>query len=127
MCAHAVARVVMIFFFFSSRRRHTRFDCDWSSDVCSSDLGHLTHGAAVNFSGSLFRAVSYGVREETGRIDYDEVRAIARRERPRLLIGGGSADPPLLDFPGLHRNAAPGAAALLLGMGARRRARLAAG
>ena len=60
--------------------------------------GHLTHGAAVNFSGTLFRAVSYGVREETGRIDYDEVRAIARRERPRLLIGGSSAYARIIDF-----------------------------
>jgi len=63
--------------------------------------GHLTHGAAVNFSGSLFRAVSYGVREETGRIDYDEVRAIARRERPRLLIGGSSACARIIDFAAL--------------------------
>jgi len=63
--------------------------------------GHLTHGAAVNFSGSLFRAVSYGVREETGRIDYDEVRAIARRERPRLLIGGSSAYARIIDFAAL--------------------------
>ena len=63
--------------------------------------GHLTHGAAVNFSGTLFRAVSYGVREETGRIDYDEVRAIARRERPRLLIGGASAYARIIDFAAL--------------------------
>jgi len=63
--------------------------------------GHLTHGAAVNFSGSLFRAVSYGVREETGRIDYDDVRAIARRERPRLLIGGSSAYARIIDFAAL--------------------------
>ncbi len=63
--------------------------------------GHLTHGAAVNFSGSLFRAVSYGVREETGRIDYDEARAIARRERPRLLIGGSSAYARIIDFAAL--------------------------
>src|SRR5205814_5747285 len=63
--------------------------------------GHLTHGAAVNFSGTLFRAVSYGVREETGRIDYDEVRAIARRERPRLLIGGSSAYARIIDFAAL--------------------------
>src|SRR3977135_2844897 len=53
--------------------------------------GHLTHGAPVNFSGTLFRATHYGVREDTGRIDYNQVREIARRERPRILIGGGSA------------------------------------
>jgi glycine hydroxymethyltransferase len=60
--------------------------------------GHLTHGASVNFSGTLFRAVQYGVREDTGRIDYDDVRAIAQAERPRLLIGGGSAYARIIDF-----------------------------
>jgi glycine hydroxymethyltransferase len=61
--------------------------------------GHLTHGSPVNFSGSLFRAVPYGVREDTGRIDYDEVRIIAKAERPRLLIAGGSAYSRQFDFP----------------------------
>ena len=61
--------------------------------------GHLTHGSPVNFSGSLFRAVPYGVREDTGRIDYDDVRTIARAERPRLLIAGGSAYARVFDFP----------------------------
>ena len=60
--------------------------------------GHLTHGASVNFSGSLFRAVQYGVREDTGRIDYDDVRAIALAERPRLLVAGGSAYARIIDF-----------------------------
>jgi glycine hydroxymethyltransferase len=64
--------------------------------------GHLTHGAAVNFSGTLFRATHYGVREDTGRIDYDLVREIARRERPRLLIGGASAYARVIDFAALR-------------------------
>jgi glycine hydroxymethyltransferase len=64
--------------------------------------GHLTHGSPVNFSGSLFRAVPYGVREETGRIDYDEVRVIAQAERPRLLIAGGSAYARVIDFAALR-------------------------
>ncbi|HYL55462.1 MAG TPA: serine hydroxymethyltransferase [Gemmatimonadales bacterium] len=64
--------------------------------------GHLTHGAPVNFSGTLFRATHYGVREDTGRIDYDQVREIARRERPRLLIGGGSAYARIIDFAALR-------------------------
>ncbi|HKE91943.1 MAG TPA: serine hydroxymethyltransferase [Gemmatimonadales bacterium] len=64
--------------------------------------GHLTHGASVNFSGQLFRAVQYGVREDTGRIDYDEVRAIATAERPRLLIAGGSAYARVIDFPAMR-------------------------
>src|SRR5690349_24256090 len=64
--------------------------------------GHLTHGAPVNFSGMLFRATHYGVREHTGRIDYDEVLDIARRERPRILIGGGSAYARIIDFAALR-------------------------
>jgi glycine hydroxymethyltransferase len=64
--------------------------------------GHLTHGAAVNFSGTLFRATHYGVREDTGLLDYDLVREIARRERPRLLIGGASAYARVIDFAALR-------------------------
>ena len=60
--------------------------------------GHLTHGAPVNFSGTLFRATHYGVHEDTGRIDYDQVRDVARRERPRILIGGGSAYARIIEF-----------------------------
>src|SRR5881275_942814 len=60
--------------------------------------GHLTHGAPVNFSGTLFRATHYGVREDTGWIDYDQVREVARRERPRILIGGSSAYARIIDF-----------------------------
>jgi glycine hydroxymethyltransferase len=60
--------------------------------------GHLTHGAAVNFSGSLFRSVQYGVREDTGRIDYDQLRDLARAHRPRILVGGGSAYSRIIDF-----------------------------
>ena len=64
--------------------------------------GHLTHGASVNFSGSLFRAIPYGVREDNGRIDYDEVRTLARAERPKLLIAGGSAYARIIDFAALR-------------------------
>jgi glycine hydroxymethyltransferase len=64
--------------------------------------GHLTHGAPVNFSGILFRAAHYGVREDTGRIDYDQVREIARRERPRILVGGASAYARIIDFAALR-------------------------
>ena len=60
--------------------------------------GHLTHGSPVNFSGTLFRAVAYGVREETGLIDYDQVRDVARKERPRFIVGGGSAYARIVDF-----------------------------
>src|ERR671936_1810543 len=51
--------------------------------------GHLTHGSPVNFSGTLFKATAYMVREDTGRIDYDQVREVAKQERPRIIIGGG--------------------------------------
>lgn len=60
--------------------------------------GHLTHGARVNFSGRLFKAETYGVRESDGRIDYDALREQARKSRPRLIIAGASAYPRILDF-----------------------------
>src|SRR6266850_195312 len=64
--------------------------------------GHLTHGSPVNFSGTLFKPVAYHVREETGRIDYDEVREIAKQAKPRIIIGGGSAYARIVDFPALR-------------------------
>jgi glycine hydroxymethyltransferase len=60
--------------------------------------GHLTHGSPVNFSGKFFRVVPYGVRESDGRIDLDQVRDLARRERPRLIVVGHSAYPRAIDF-----------------------------
>ena len=64
--------------------------------------GHLTHGSPVNFSGILFKATAYTVREDTGRIDYDLVREVAKREKPRIIIGGGSAYARIVDFPALR-------------------------
>lgn len=60
--------------------------------------GHLTHGARVNFSGRLFKAEAYGVRESDGRIDYDALRQQAKKSRPRMVIAGASAYPRILDF-----------------------------
>jgi glycine hydroxymethyltransferase len=60
--------------------------------------GHLTHGSPVAMSGKWFRAVHYGVRPDDGRIDLDEVRTIAERERPKLIIAGGSAYPRSIYF-----------------------------
>ena len=60
--------------------------------------GHLTHGHPINLSGKWFRIVDYGVNEKTGRIDYDEVRAIALREKPRLIVAGATAYPRTIDF-----------------------------
>ncbi len=59
--------------------------------------GHLTHGSPVNFSGLLYRAVHYGVTDD-GYIDYDMLRDVARRERPRMIIAGASAYPRIIDF-----------------------------
>jgi len=61
--------------------------------------GHLSHGAAVNHSGVVWQAVHYGVDPLTGRIDYDKVRDQALKERPRLIIAGGSAYARIIDFP----------------------------
>ena len=63
------------------------------------DGGHLTHGWGVSVTGKWFRPVRYGVRRDTGRIDMDEVRSIARQERPKLIFCGGTAVPRLIDFP----------------------------
>jgi glycine hydroxymethyltransferase len=60
--------------------------------------GHLTHGNPVNFSGKFFRVVPYGVRESDGRIDLDQVRDLARRERPKMIVVGHSAYPRAVDF-----------------------------
>ncbi len=60
--------------------------------------GHLTHGSPVNFSGRFFRFVHYGVREDTGTIDYAEVRRMALEHRPKMIVAGASAYPRTLDF-----------------------------
>jgi glycine hydroxymethyltransferase len=60
--------------------------------------GHLTHGSPVNFSGRFFKVVPYGVRESDGRIDMDQVRELARRERPKMIVVGHSAYPRQIDF-----------------------------
>jgi glycine hydroxymethyltransferase len=61
--------------------------------------GHLTHGSPVNFSGLLYNAVHYGVRQDTGRIDYERLREIAREVRPRMIVAGASAYARIIDFP----------------------------
>ncbi|MDU9005250.1 serine hydroxymethyltransferase [Sedimentitalea todarodis] len=75
--------------------------------------GHLTHGAAPNQSGKWFNAVQYGVREADNRIDYDQVQALAKEHRPRLIIAGGSAIPRQIDF-ARFRGIADGVGALLM-------------
>ena len=60
--------------------------------------GHLTHGHPLNFSGKTYKIVPYGVTKETETIDYDELEQTAGRERPKLIVGGGSAYPRIIDF-----------------------------
>src|SRR5271156_7137547 len=60
--------------------------------------GHLTHGHKLNFSGKLYRIVGYQVRQDTEVIDYDELEALALREKPKAIVGGGSAYPRQFDF-----------------------------
>lgn len=60
--------------------------------------GHLTHGSKVSISGKWLKAVQYGVKKETGLIDYDEVERLALENRPKLIIAGGSAYPRIIDF-----------------------------
>src|SRR5438067_481901 len=60
--------------------------------------GHLTHGHHLNFSGKTYKIIPYGVTRETETIDYDELEKLAEKERPKLIIGGGSAYPRVIDF-----------------------------
>jgi glycine hydroxymethyltransferase len=72
-------------------------DCILGLDLAHG--GHLTHGHKLNFSGKLYRIVGYQVRKDTETIDYDELETIAQREKPRVIVGGGSAYPRQFDFP----------------------------
>ena len=78
--------------------------------------GHLTHGAAPNLSGKWFRAVQYGVRREDGLLDYEELERLARSERPKLIIAGGSAYPRFIDFPRIRAVADEVGAAFMVDM-----------
>ncbi len=60
--------------------------------------GHLTHGSKVNFSGKLYNIVSYGVRKDDERIDYDQIRSVAKAEKPKVIVAGASAYPRVIDF-----------------------------
>src|SRR5205823_11135434 len=60
--------------------------------------GHLTHGMHLNFSGKLYKVVGYGVRQDTERIDFDQVARLAREHKPKLIVAGASAYPREIDF-----------------------------
>src|SRR5215475_12706360 len=77
--------------------------------------GHLTHGWSVSATGKWFRAVQYGVRRSDGLVDMDEVRDLARRERPKLIFCGGTAIPRTIDFPAFAEVAREVGAVLIAG------------
>jgi glycine hydroxymethyltransferase len=78
--------------------------------------GHLTHGHKLNFSGKLYNVVSYGVRKDTETIDYDELEKTALAEKPKVIIGGGSAYPRFFDFARMREIADKAGAILIVDM-----------
>ncbi|MFH0809844.1 MAG: serine hydroxymethyltransferase [Pseudomonadota bacterium] len=87
--------------------------------ICGMSLahgGHLTHGHPINFSGSLYKVVSYGVRRDTETIDYDQLEQVAREQRPKLIIAGASAYPRIIDFMAFERIAKAVGAYLVVDM-----------
>jgi glycine hydroxymethyltransferase len=89
-------------------------DCILGLDLAHG--GHLTHGHKLNFSGKLYRIVGYQVRKDTETIDYDELEATAVREKPRVIVGGGSAYPRQFDFPRMRAIADKVGAYLMIDM-----------
>ena len=89
-------------------------DCILGLDLAHG--GHLTHGHKLNFSGKLYRIVGYQVRRDTETIDYDELEAIALREKPKVIVGGGSAYPRQFDFPRMRQIADKAGAYLMIDM-----------
>jgi glycine hydroxymethyltransferase len=75
--------------------------------------GHLTHGSKVNFSGKLYNAVQYGLVAETGEIDYDQVEALAKKHRPKMIVAGFSAYSRVIDWQ-RFRDIADGVGAYLM-------------
>lgn len=78
--------------------------------------GHLSHGSPVNFSGLMFQALEYNVKEDTGLVDYDQMEEVARRERPRLIVGGASAYSREWDYARMRRLADEIGAILMIDM-----------
>jgi glycine hydroxymethyltransferase len=78
--------------------------------------GHLTHGSPVNFSGKFFKVVSYGLHPETHRLDYDQIRELAMKEKPKVVVAGASAYPRVIDFEAMGRIARDCGAQLVVDM-----------
>lgn len=107
---HAGAQANMAVFFSALKPGDTFLGMDLAHG------GHLSHGAKVNFSGRNYHVVSYGVRKDTERIDYDQVAALAREHKPKLIIAGASAYPRIIDFPKFKEIADEVGAKLLVDM-----------
>ncbi|MHB8896521.1 MAG: serine hydroxymethyltransferase, partial [Candidatus Geothermincolia bacterium] len=78
--------------------------------------GHLTHGSAANFSGQLYRVVHYGLDRKTEVLDYDSIEHLARTEKPRIIVAGGSSYPRKIDFDAFRRIADDVGAKLMVDM-----------
>ena len=78
--------------------------------------GHLTHGSPVNMSGKNYNIIPYGVKKETGRIDYEEVERLAKEHKPKLIVAGASAYPRAIDFKEFRRIADEVGAYLMVDM-----------
>ena len=78
--------------------------------------GHLTHGRSVNFSGKLYNVVPYGVDRETELIDYDEMARLAREHKPKVIVGGATVYPRIIDFPRMREIADDVGAHLMVNM-----------
>ncbi|AOW46694.1 serine hydroxymethyltransferase [Acetobacter ascendens] len=78
--------------------------------------GHLTHGAAPNYSGKWFNSVQYGVRQQDGMLDYEEMERLAREHKPSIIVAGGSAYPRIIDFARFRRIADEVGAFLMVDM-----------
>lgn len=89
---HSGAQANMAVYFASIKPGDTILGMDLSHG------GHLTHGSPVNFSGQIYNFVSYGVDQQTGRIDFDQVRKLAHKYRPRMIVVGASAYPRIIEF-----------------------------
>jgi glycine hydroxymethyltransferase len=89
-------------------------DCILGLDLAHG--GHLTHGHKLNFSGKRYRLVGYQVRKDTETIDYDELETTAQREKPKVIVGGGSAYPRQFDFPRMRAIADKVGASLMVDM-----------
>jgi glycine hydroxymethyltransferase len=89
-------------------------DCILGLDLAHG--GHLTHGHKLNFSGKLYRIVGYQVRKDTETIDYDQLEALAEREKPKVIVGGGSAYPRQFDFARMRAIADKVGASLMVDM-----------